>query len=149
MRVKSFHILVRGHDENRRIFEGHCWSNQTHFPAITRAVSANESLVAGKEPSALHFPTLHPSYKPKCSHAYALTRSGARRLWLLLRHPPFAYSRAVDQAFAWLVESGRVTSFSIVPPLVVQRKVSASDVLDGLGSGWREGLENGVFGSGA
>ena len=90
---------------------------------------------------------LHPSFKPKCSHAYALTRSGARRLWLHLRHPSFAYSRAIDQAFAWLVESGRVTSFSVVPAVIVQRKTTTSDVMDGLGSAWREGLVHGVFDS--
>ena len=38
---------------------------------------------------------LHPSFGPKCTHTYALSRSGARRLLLHLRHPPFAYSWAL------------------------------------------------------
>jgi hypothetical protein len=93
---------------------------------------------------------LHPSFGPKCTHAYALSRSGARRLLLHLRHPPFAYSRALDQAFAWLVQSGRIRAYSVVPSVVVQRKVGGSDVMygqEGMGSGWKERLVRGVFGT--
>ncbi|KAH9920314.1 uncharacterized protein B0H18DRAFT_1024791, partial [Fomitopsis serialis] len=68
--------------------------------------------------------TLHPSFAPKCTHAYALTRTGARRLLLYLRHTPFAYSRALDQAL----------SFSVVPSLIVQRKIGRSDI-DASGGG--------------
>jgi hypothetical protein len=61
-------------------------------------------------------------------------------------HPPFAYSRAVDHALAWLVRSGRLQSFSLVPSVVVQRKVGSSDVMGGQGSKWRDGLIDGVLG---
>ena len=103
--------------------------------------------------SILEFRTntrIHPSFGPKCTHAYALSRSGARRLLLHLRYPQFAYSRALDQAYAWLVQSGRIRAYSIVPSVVIQRKVSGSDVMhgvDGSGSGWRERLVRGVFGT--
>jgi len=74
---------------------------------------------------------------------------GARRFLLHLRYAPFAFSRAIDQAFAWLIESGRVKgAFSIVPSLVVQRKVRASDVFrgkGGKGSRWKEPLRNGIL----
>ena len=65
-----------------------------------------------------------------------------------LRFVPFAYSRALDQAYAWLVLSGRVHSYSVVPSVVVQRKVAPSDIdsgAAGVGSAWKETLENGVF----
>ena len=92
--------------------------------------------------------SVHPSRAPKCTHAYAVTRAGARKLVEHLRFVPFAYSRALDQAYAWLVLSGRVKSYSVVPSLVVQRKVASSDIDPGhagVGSEWRESLENGVF----
>jgi hypothetical protein len=89
---------------------------------------------------------LHPASAPKCTHAYVLSRTGARRIVVHLRHPPFAYSRAIDQAFSWLVQSQRLRAFSIVPPVVVQRKISGSDVMPGLGSAWRSRLYDGVLG---
>ncbi len=94
--------------------------------------------------------SIHPSFAPKCTHAYAVTRAGARKLVQYLRYPPFAYSRALDQAYAWLILSGRVQSYSIVPSVVVQRKVSTSDVDagdSGFGSSWKESLEDGVLSS--
>jgi hypothetical protein len=88
---------------------------------------------------------LHPANSPKCTHAYVLSRIGARRIVAHLRYPPFAYSRAIDQALAWLVKSRRLRAFSIVPPVVVQRKIAVSDVMPGLGSAWRDELYDGVL----
>ncbi len=91
---------------------------------------------------------VHPSFAPKCSHAYALSRAGARRILLHLLHPPFLYSRALDQAFSWLVQSGRLKAYSVVPSVVVQHKLSRSDIdggEKGLGSGWKEELVYGVL----
>ena len=92
--------------------------------------------------------TLHPSHIPLCTHAYALSRAGAHRLFAHLTLPHFAFSRALDQALTWLVRSGRIRAFSVVPPLVVQAKVTASDIdggADGRGSPWRERLADGVL----
>ncbi|KAF8879961.1 hypothetical protein BD779DRAFT_1550532 [Infundibulicybe gibba] len=114
------------------LFLGHCWSNESHHPPLPLG------------PARGH---LHPSHAPKCTHGYALSRIGARRLLLHLLHPPFAYSRAIDQAFAWLVESGRLNSYSIVPSIIVQRKAEQSDVGLGTGSTWRDHLVDGVFGT--
>jgi hypothetical protein len=45
------------------------------------------------------------------------------------------------------VESGRLKGFSIVPSLVIQRKVAESDVMPGkgMGSQWKDSLTNGFF----
>ncbi|TCD68581.1 hypothetical protein EIP91_010369 [Steccherinum ochraceum] len=121
------------------VFLGHCWSNETYHPP----------LVTVTDPSSGIQTSLHPSYAPKCTHAYALSQAGARRLLSHLQFPPFAYSRALDQAISWLVLTGRLKSFSVVPSVVVQRKVRGSDVdagREGLGSEWRDSLTNGVLG---
>lgn len=70
---------------------------------------------------------------------------GARRLLLHLQYTPFAYSRAIDQAIAWLIESGRLKGYSIVPSIVAQRKIVQSDVMPGKGSKWKDRLRNGVL----
>ena len=120
---------------------GHCWSDEARYPALRPK---------GKSKSSGSFPkmSVHPSFAPKCTHAYALSRAGARRILLHLLYPPFAYSRALDQAFAWLVQSGRVRAFSIVPSLVIQHKLTGSDIdggENGLGSGWKDQLEHGFY----
>ncbi|KAG2036182.1 hypothetical protein BDR03DRAFT_960400 [Suillus americanus] len=125
------------------VFLGHCWSNESFYSALPspRAMSPSYGLLTRSH--------IHPSYSPRCTHAYALSLSGARRLLQHLRYPPFAYSRALDQAFSWLIESGRLRAFSVVPSVVIQRKVLSSDILPGSGAGsaWREHLVDGVFGT--
>ncbi|KAF8546703.1 hypothetical protein OG21DRAFT_1054940 [Imleria badia] len=111
------------------VFLGHCWSDEAYYPSLTAFTNTN----------------LHPSHYPKCTHAYALSLSGGRRLLQHLRYPPFAYSRALDQAYAWLIRSGRLRSYSVVPSLVVQKKSGSSDILPGSGSEWRDSLRDGVF----
>jgi hypothetical protein len=78
-------------------------------------------------------------------HSYVLTRAGARRLLVHRRYPQFAYSRAIDVAVSWLIQSGRVKSFSVVPSVVSQRKMSGSDITDGTGIASKIDLMNGVF----
>ncbi|KAF8193500.1 hypothetical protein K438DRAFT_1828653 [Mycena galopus ATCC 62051] len=100
-------------------------------------------------PSSTSTTLLYPSHSPLCTHAYALSPAGTKRLLLHLMHPPFAYSRAIDHALAWLVRSGRLNSFSVVPSVVVQRKLGKSDVMQMAGkgkeSGWRDRLVHGVL----
>ncbi|KAI0296701.1 hypothetical protein BC826DRAFT_908110 [Russula brevipes] len=122
------------------VYLGHCWSNESQVSPL-RSVSLR--LPNGRTTLS----GLYPASSPKCTHAYLLSRIGARRIVAHLRHPPFAYSRAIDQALAWLVQSGRLRAFSIVPPVVVQRKIVLSDVVPGLGSAWRDELYDGVFGN--
>lgn len=88
---------------------------------------------------------LHPSNQPKCTHAYAVSKRGARRLLLYLRYPPFAYSRAVDQAISWLIETGKINSYTVVPSLVIQTKEDKSDISPGTGGGWPERLADGIL----
>ncbi|KAG2135090.1 hypothetical protein DEU56DRAFT_807731 [Suillus clintonianus] len=125
------------------VFLGHCWSNESFYSELPspRVMSPLYDLLTRSR--------IHPSYSPRCTHAYALSLSGARRLLQHLRYPPFAYSRALDQAFSWLIESGRLRAFSVVPSVVIQRKVLSSDIFpgSGVGSAWRERLVDGVFGT--
>ncbi|KAH9850609.1 hypothetical protein C2E23DRAFT_834642 [Lenzites betulinus] len=122
------------------VFLGHCWSDEAHYPAVP---GQNEARADPKQV------VLHPSYAPKCTHAYAINPASARRLLLHLSFPPFAYSRALDQALAWLVQSKRIKAYSVVPSVVIQHKGSGSDIdqgTDGLGSGWRDHLVHGILG---
>ncbi|KAL5523176.1 hypothetical protein ACEPAF_1443 [Sanghuangporus sanghuang] len=88
---------------------GHCWSNESTNPPIT--------------PSS----ALHPSHKPKCTHGYVLSPFGARNLLMHLTYPPFAFSRALDQAIAHLIRTRRIQSYSVVPSIVVQRRCPRAD----------------------
>ena len=123
---------------------GHCWSDEAGNGLVSPQIPIGHTI---NNKSSFNHSRLYIARKPKCTHAYALSRTGARRLLLHLRYPPFAYSRAIDQAISWLVESGRLKGFSIVPSLVIQRKVTESDVTPGKGAGsqWKDGLTEGVF----
>ncbi|KAF8060809.1 hypothetical protein FPV67DRAFT_1564120 [Lyophyllum atratum] len=121
------------------VYLGHCWSDESINPAL----NAHDSSVAIN--GTFLVTQIHPSSNPLCTHAYALSRSGARRLLLHLRYPLFAYSRSIDKAISWLIQSGRLRSYSIVPSVVVQRKTGRSDIMAGKGSTWRASLLNGVF----
>ena len=122
-------------------FVGHCWSNESHYPALIKIQRLESSPI-------LSGIRVHPSFAPKCTHAYALSYNGAHRLLQHLLYPPFLYSRAFDQALSWLVESNRLKAFSLVPSLVVQRKVDKSDIdggEGGLGSTWKDCLNYGIL----
>jgi len=121
------------------VFLGHGCSDESFYPALNAHVDPTA-------PSGT-VTRIHPSRSPWYMHAYALTRASARRLLVKLRYPPFAYSRALDLALSWLIQSGKINSFSIVPSLIAQRQVSASDITPGAGSDVQLHLVNGVFGS--
>ncbi|OJA19701.1 hypothetical protein AZE42_08384 [Rhizopogon vesiculosus] len=67
--------------------------------------------------------------------------------WDMVFLASLSHTPELDQAFSWLIESGRLRAFSIVPSVVVQRKLLFSDVFpgSGVGSAWREKLVDGVF----
>ncbi|KAE9389983.1 hypothetical protein BT96DRAFT_926178 [Gymnopus androsaceus JB14] len=100
--ARIWHVLPSDWDI---VFLGHCWSNESFYPAISLSESSplsSSSLLLDLD-SRLLSPlpsqnTLHPSYSPRCTHAYALSPSGAIKLLEHLEYPPFAYSRAIDQA---------------------------------------------------
>ncbi|KLO17550.1 hypothetical protein SCHPADRAFT_821194 [Schizopora paradoxa] len=111
------------------LFLGHCWSDESVNPPVS--------------PSS----PIHLSNAPKCTHAYAVSPRGAHRLLLHLTYPPFAFSRALDQAFAHLIRSGRINAYSVVPSIVIQRKErNDSDIwATSEGSTWRETLQHSAF----
>ncbi|GAA6050978.1 hypothetical protein JCM3770_005352 [Rhodotorula araucariae] len=137
-----------GDDDWDVAFLGHCWGGEL------------------QQPMYLH-PLLHRSTAPMCLHGYAVTARGARRLLALLLDPWRAYSAAVDAlvpsllhvqralspaALALARERARerdddddasvvvgvaLESWTVAPPLVVQRKEGPSDLQGGTGSAWR------------
>ncbi|GAA5974310.1 hypothetical protein JCM11641_006728 [Rhodosporidiobolus odoratus] len=97
---------------------GHCWGKEMF------------------EPQYLH-PHLHRSTVPLCLHAYALSSAGASRLLALLLNPWTAYQTAVDTAVPSFISFDLLNSFSVEPPLIIQRKDGPSDIQAGIGSKWR------------
>ncbi|GAA5888998.1 hypothetical protein JCM6882_009712 [Rhodosporidiobolus microsporus] len=97
---------------------GHCWGKELF------------------EPQYLH-PHLHRSTVPLCLHAYALSSIGASRLLSLLLNPWTAYQTAVDTAVPSFISFKLLNSFSVEPPLIIQRKDGPSDIQAGIGSKWR------------
>lgn len=70
---------------------------------------------------------LHPAYSPYCTHTYIL--SGIYRLLQHLQHTPFAYSHALDHVFSWLIESGCLRVYSVMPSITLQTKDMLSSIL--------------------
>ncbi|KAG8813009.1 hypothetical protein FRC17_001709 [Serendipita sp. 399] len=128
---------------------GHCWSNESRRAPIKKIAihidtNATSSLMRNR--GQAYTTSLHPSSSPLCTHAYAISTRGAIHLSQLLRHPSFAYSRPLDQAFAWLIRNKIVKgAYSVVPPVVVQTKEGKSDIAQkGAGSRWRDHLVDGT-----
>ncbi|KAF8508491.1 hypothetical protein JB92DRAFT_2952874, partial [Gautieria morchelliformis] len=68
---------------------------------------SNESMYR----SLLGAPSLHPSFAPKCTQR--LTRMVSTR---------FAYSRAIDEAISWVISTGRIRSYRVVPAIVQRQR---------------------------
>ncbi|KAJ3852434.1 hypothetical protein EV368DRAFT_74047 [Lentinula lateritia] len=152
IRRRLHRIWINLPDDWDIVFLGHCWSNESFWPAIYLPTESSENQYTSTKGVSEN--TLHPSYSPKCTHAYALSPPGVHKLLAHLEYPPFAYSRAIDQAYAWLVSSDRINAYSVVGSVVVQVKgtVTNSNNSNGTGalpmvstSSWTEELINGVF----
>lgn len=134
-----------------RSLSGHCWSDERKHQPLPIVSSKSASFGKNGNPESLYanntfmHSRLYPSNQPKCTHAYVVSKRGARRLLLYLQYPPFAYSRAIDQAIAWLIEIGKIKSYTVVPSLVIQTKIDKSDISPGTGGGWPERLVDGVL----
>ncbi|SDA02940.1 BZ3500_MvSof-1268-A1-R1_Chr11-1g03228 [Microbotryum saponariae] len=99
-------------------FLGHCWGRELLRPAYRH-------------------PLLHPSVQPLCLHGYALSRQGVKRVLSLLNNPWTAYQTAVDTAVPSFIFFRLLTSFSVEPPIITQRKDGPSDIQEGVGSVWK------------
>ncbi|KAF7356318.1 hypothetical protein MVEN_00964100 [Mycena venus] len=135
---ESYYRIACDGDTQPSFFSGHCWGRESTNPPLGKTWTWSPELNASVSTA------LHPSHTPLCTHAYALSPAGAKRLLRDLNYPPFAYSRAIDSALAFLVFSRRVKSFSLVPSIVVQRKIGNSDVVAGKGS-WKDKLVHGML----
>ncbi|GAA5946829.1 hypothetical protein JCM3765_002034 [Sporobolomyces pararoseus] len=89
-----------------------------------------------QKPQYLH-PLLHQSTAPMCLHAYALSSAGVEKIYSHLSSPWIAYQSAIDLALPTLIHFNLINSFTVTPPLVVQRKDGKSDLRKGKGSKWR------------
>lgn len=72
-----------------------------------------------------------------CLHGYALSATGATKLLSSLLDPWTAFASAVDLAVPTYIEAHELNSFSLQPPLIIQRKDGPSDLQKGQGSKWR------------
>lgn len=66
-----------------------------------------------------------------------MSKLGLSRLDELLNDPWIAYSTAIDTALPTFIATSRINSFSVDPPLIIQRKNGPSDIQAGVGSVWR------------
>ncbi|QRV90908.1 glycosyltransferase family 25 protein [Ceratobasidium sp. AG-Ba] len=101
---------------------GHCQSDENAKPPVRGT------------------PHLHPSTHVLCTHAYAVTRTGARRMIRYLRTPLFAFSRPIDHAFQHFNWHKILEVYSVEPPVVIQTKDTLSDIVSGTGGKQTEWL---------
>ncbi|KDN35879.1 hypothetical protein RSAG8_11241, partial [Rhizoctonia solani AG-8 WAC10335] len=78
-------------------------------------------------------PALHRSTHTMCTHAYAVSKRGARKLVRFLRSEHFAYSRPVDHTFIHLGNHELIKIYSVLPTVVLQTKDNPSDIVAGTG----------------
>ncbi|KZT38747.1 hypothetical protein SISSUDRAFT_1033120 [Sistotremastrum suecicum HHB10207 ss-3] len=101
---------------------GHCWSAEYENQPLPGSIA------------------LRPMYHTLCTHAYAVSSTGVRRLIRHARSPDLAYSRPVDHVIKDLTLQRRLKTFSVYPQIVIQTKESISDVVGDRGIGWKEAL---------
>ncbi|CAE6398845.1 unnamed protein product [Rhizoctonia solani] len=84
-------------------------------------------------PKLKHTPALHRSTHTMCTHAYAVSKRGARKLVRFLRSEHFAYSRPIDHTFIHLGYHELIKIYSVLPAVVLQTKDNPSDIVAGTG----------------
>ncbi|CAE6518722.1 unnamed protein product [Rhizoctonia solani] len=94
---------------------GHCQSHEWGYPKLK------------------HSPALHRSTHTMCTHAYAVSKRGARKLVRFLRSEHFAYSRPIDHTFIHLGNFELIKIYSVLPAVVLQTKDNPSDITAGTG----------------
>ncbi|CAE7151322.1 unnamed protein product [Rhizoctonia solani] len=94
---------------------GHCQSHEWNHPKLK------------------HTPALHRSTHTMCTHAYAVSKRGARKLVRFLRSELVAYSRPIDHTFIHLGYHELIKIYSVLPAIVLQTKDNPSDIVPGTG----------------
>ncbi|CAE7151318.1 unnamed protein product [Rhizoctonia solani] len=94
---------------------GHCQSHEWNHPKLK------------------YTPALHRSTHTMCTHAYVVSKRGARKLVRFLRSELFAYSRPIDHTFINLGERELIKIYSVLPTVVLQTKDNPSDIVPGTG----------------
>ncbi|KAF8757984.1 hypothetical protein RHS01_03521 [Rhizoctonia solani] len=84
-------------------------------------------------PKLKYTPALHRSTHTMCTHAYAVSKRGARKLVRFLRSERFAYSRPIDHTFIHLGYHELIKIYSVLPAVVLQTKDNPSDIVAGTG----------------
>ncbi|ELU40039.1 glycosyltransferase family 25 domain-containing protein [Rhizoctonia solani AG-1 IA] len=97
------------------VLSGHCQSHEWGHPKLK------------------YTPALHRSTHTMCTHAYAVSKRGARKLVRFLRSERFAYSRPIDHTFIHLGYHELIKIYSVLPAVVLQTKDNPSDIVAGTG----------------
>jgi len=96
-------------------------------------------------PKLKHAPALHRSTHTMCTHAYLISKQGARKMVRFLRSERFAYSRPIDHTFIHLGYHELINIFSVLPAIVLQTKDNPSDIDGGTGGLKTEWLVDSVM----
>ncbi|CAG8700481.1 17873_t:CDS:2, partial [Gigaspora rosea] len=104
---KDWELLYLGHCNN---LEG-----KSSKPIIVNKVDMNSPY------------KLFKSEKPYCTYAYAVSRAGAYKLVEALRNPT---KYPIDQEFVNLIQTKKVNSYTLIPPLVVHWHPSSESPTD-------------------
>lgn len=121
------------------VYLGHCWGKELLRRSFLSKIFFSLQIIneiPSIGPAYLH-PLLHQSTAPMCLHAYAVSSSGAKSLLQNLFDPFTAYQAPIDTSIPTLISKSKINSFSVEPPLIIQRKDSSSDIRERAGSRWK------------
>ncbi|CAG8604299.1 1995_t:CDS:1, partial [Diversispora eburnea] len=79
-----------------------------------------------------NYPTLYISTRPSCTHAYAVSNIGARKLLSIL----VKLKMPLDCVLVNLIEAGKIKSFSVEPPLVIQWRLGMGSDIHATDPSW-------------
>ena len=86
-----------------------------------------EAILGAYLPSTPNRRVIQRAVAPECTHGYALSQRGARRL---LFHLGQFLDDRLDLAIVDLMDTGRLVGYSVLPPLFVQFKVTKNPTKD-------------------
>lgn len=66
-----------------------------------------------------------------------MSLAGATRIYRHLRSADYSYTRPVDHAIRELSLMGKIQSWSVYPPIVIQTKSVFSDIAQTMDLGWK------------